>query len=191
MIVVISQLHVRWQFLFQILQYLFQAIGNIQRAAVGLTAHIQQHGRYTVSGHHVKYRFRATFHPGKIPYVNRMTVLEGDRQVHYVVDIVQPAVHYGQEQRVVFFVHAGRCNQVVLFQRIGDLLQAEVDRIQFQRIDDDVKFRGTAADQVDARHSRDTQDTGFDVITGRLPQIGNGAPRTGKAHANNGKGGKG
>jgi hypothetical protein len=184
-------LQIRRQVLLHLAHNLFEAIGDVQRAAVGLAADVEQHRVYPFGGDDVEDGFRAALHPGEVPDPNRMRTGNRHREVLDVCDGMQAAVHDGEVQRVVLLVHAGRGNEVVPGQLVGDLLEAEVRSLQPARVHDDVVLRRAPAHQVHARHARDAEEARLEVVTGNLPQLGDAALRTGEAHPDDRERGEG
>ena len=70
-----------------------------------------------------------------------MTAVNRDHQIFDVRRRTHAPVHRRQVKMIIFLHHAGGREEIVFRQRVAHVRQTESGGLQFQRVNDDVKFR--------------------------------------------------
>ena len=78
-----------------------------------------------------------------------------------------------------------------VLQGLCDLGQRQSGGLQADRVDDDMVFRGAAADEVDAGDAGDLEEPRLELVAGRLPQVDQAAFGARQADADDGEIGEG
>ena len=122
LVVVKREVHVRRQFLPELLQFRLQRGGDVQRAAVGLALDVQQNGLAALRGDVGEGRRRSALDARHVPDANRMAAADGNHHVADVVRRMDAPVHRRQVKVIIFLDHAGGRDEVVFRQRVAHFL---------------------------------------------------------------------
>jgi hypothetical protein len=167
----------------------FQVLGDLQDAgAGGLGADIQQHRAAALGVDDVEDGLGSALDARDVGDAHGMALLHGDDEIFEVGGVLHAAIHEREVDGVVLHVEPGGPDEIVFFERGGDVGHREVGGGEFERIDDDVVFGGAATDEIDARDAGDAEEARLEIVAGEFPQFGEFAFRAGETDAENREG---
>jgi hypothetical protein len=191
LVVVVGGLEVGRQVPLEVMEDAPYPARDVQGAAVGLAADVEEHGGDALRSDDVEDGLGSTLDAGEVPDAHGVGSHRGHREVLDLLDAVDPPVHDREVERVVLLVHAGGGDQVASSERLRDLGEGQAGGKQTTGVDHHVVLGRAAAHEVDAGDPRDPKQPRLHLVAGDLPQLHEVAPRAGEADPDDREGGEG
>ncbi len=146
-----GEFHVGREEGFEVEEFGVELMGDVERAAIGLAADHDEHRGVAVGRDDGAGGFGGPRDAREVANADRMIQIHPDDHLFDFRNAVHAAIDERQIERVLFLMQSARRDEVAFDDRIRNLVQRQVLRVEAQRIGDDVEFGFAAADEIDAR----------------------------------------
>ena len=150
---------------------MIHCVGDLDRVAVGLLQHVDEHGVAPVRRDDVIGRLLGDHHAGDVADLDGRALHDVHHDIANLFRVADQPGHGCKVQVVVFLHHARRRHQVGVAQRVNDLRERDAVAVQLLRIDHHVIFLRAAADDVRLGHARQAVEPRSVIVVSEFPEI--------------------